>query len=139
MTPNQIMVVQQTWRKVEPIADAAATMFYDRLFELDAEVRSLFSGTDQAIQRMKLMKALGKVIGALNHVDSVVPEIQAMGRRHVKYGVRDADYDTVGTALLWTLEQGLGQDWTPEAKDAWTSAYGLVANTMKSAAATDAA
>lgn len=135
MTPDQKAVVQQTWQKVVPIADTAATLFYDRLFTLDPEARSLFAGADMASQRRKLVLSLSQVIDALDKVQEVVPDIQAMGRRHAYYGVKDAHYDSVGAALLWTLEQGLGTDWNEDAKDAWSAAYALIADTMKAAAA----
>lgn len=138
MSPDQKAIVAETWRQVVPIADTAAVLFYDRLFELDPQLRVLFDGVDLGEQRKKLIKALGLVVGALDKIESLVPALQAMGGRHATYGVKNAHYETVGAALLWTLERGLGTAWTAEMKDAWTAAYGLVAEVMMAGAANDA-
>lgn len=134
MTPEKVALVQSSFRKVAPIADTAADIFYARLFEIAPEVRSLFP-EQMGDQKKKLMQMLAMAVNNLHQVETIVPAVQDLGRRHVAYGVRDAHYDTVGAALLFTLEKGLGEDWTPEVADAWTETYGLVATTMKSAAA----
>jgi len=134
MSPEQKALVQETWRKLVPMADAAARLFYDRLFAIDATTRPLFKGADLAEQRRKLIQALGMVVNGLDHVEALVPAVQHLGRRHAQYGVMDRHYDTVGEALLWTLEQGLGPIWTPEVKAAWQSAYSLLAAVMRNAA-----
>jgi hemoglobin-like flavoprotein len=130
MTPEQASIVVATWKKVEPIADTAATLFYGKLFELDPGLRPLFS-SDLAEQKKKLMMTLGFAVGSLNRPDTLLPAVRALGKRHAGYGVQDAHFATVGAALLWTLEQGLGADWNTEAKEAWTAVYGVVADTMK--------
>jgi hemoglobin-like flavoprotein len=138
MTPAQRTLVQTTFGKVVPIADTAAALFYGRLFELDPSLRPLFKG-DLAEQGRKLMQMIGVAVNGLDRLDLILPAVQQIGVRHAGYGVRDQHYDTVATALLWTLEQGLGSDFTPEVKDAWTAAYTVLAGTMKHAAATAAA
>jgi hemoglobin-like flavoprotein len=138
MTPKQIELVQGTWKMVLPIADTAAEMFYTRLFSTDASLKPLFKG-DMKSQGRKLMQMIGTAVNGLTKLDAIVPAVQDLGRRHVKYGVKDKDYDTVGGALLWTLEQGLGDAFTPEVKEAWATTYGVLAKTMKDAAATVAA
>ncbi len=134
MTPKQISLVQSSWTKVVPIRDQAATLFYRMLFEMDPALRPLFKG-DMAEQGRKLTAMIGTAVSGLTDLPSIVPAVQELGRRHVKYGVKDAHYDTVGAALLWTLEQGLGPAFTPDVKDAWATAYGVLAATMKDAAA----
>ena len=119
---------------MDPIRDQAAALFYGRLFELDPSLRPLFKG-DMAEQGRKLMNMLATAAMGLDRLDGIVGEVQALGRRHVAYGVQDAHYDTVGAALLWTLEQGLGDAFTPQVKAAWAEAYTLLAGTMKQAAA----
>lgn len=138
MTPKQIELVQGSWQKVTPIADAAAQLFYDKLFSLDPSLKPLFKG-DMKAQGRKLMSMISAAVNGLTRLDSIVPGVQDLGRRHVKYGVKDAHYDTVAAALVWTLGQGLGEAFTPEVKDAWVAAYGILAKTMKDAAATVAA
>jgi nitric oxide dioxygenase len=123
MSPEQKALVKETWRKIMPMADAAARLFYDRLFELDATTRPLFKTTDLAEQRRKLIQALTTVVQGLDQLEALVPTIADLGRRHAQFGVRHAHYDAVGAALLWTLEQGLGSGWTPEVKVAWSGAY----------------
>jgi hemoglobin-like flavoprotein len=133
MTPEQIVLVQRSWRQVLPIADTAAEMFYTKLFSMDPALKPLFSG-DMKTQGRKLMAMIGTAVNGLSKIDSLVPAVQDLGRRHVKYGVKDAHYDTVAGALLWTLEQGLGDGFTPDVKGAWTTVYGVLSTTMKDAA-----
>lgn len=134
MTPEQIALVRSSFASVVPIKETAADLFYGRLFELDPSLKPLFKG-DMKEQGLKLMAMIGTAVGGLDRLDSIVPAVQALGRRHIGYGVKTEHYDTVGSALLWTLEQGLGAAFTPEVKSAWTSAYGVLAGTMKEAAA----
>lgn len=134
MTPEQKQLVQDSFAQVTPIADQAAALFYQRLFTLDPSLKSLFKG-DMEEQGRKLMKMIGTAVNGLDDLDAIVPAVQDLGRRHIGYGVKDEHYDTVGSALLWTLDQGLGDDFTPETKQAWTEVYGILATTMKDAAA----
>ncbi len=135
MSPEQKTLVQETWRHVMPIADTAASLFYQRLFEVDPKTRDLFEGVDLAGQGMKLTQAINMVVVALDRLDDLSPVVAALGRRHADYGVTDAHYDTVGAALIWTLEKGLGELWSEDAKAAWLAAYTVLADIMKSAAA----
>ncbi len=134
MTPDQRRLVQRTFALVEPIADEAASLFYTRLFELDPSLRGMFPH-DLRQQRAKLMHVLGIAVRGLDRLDQLVPVVELLGRRHAGYGVRPAHYDTVAEALLWTLEQGLGDGFTPEVRDAWTAVYTVLATTMQRAAA----
>ena len=138
MTPEQIDLVQSSFKKVLPIKDTAGELFYDRLFTLDPALRPMFPA-DLKPQIQKLMAMIATAVGGLTKLDTIVPAVQDLSRRHVGYGVKDAHYDTVGNALLWTLEQGLGADFTPKTKEAWTVCYGVLAATMKDAAKTQAA
>jgi hemoglobin-like flavoprotein len=133
MTPRQIELVQSSFRSVEPILGPAAMMFYDRLFELDPSLRRLFhrSGEEQA--RM-LGQALTLVVRGIDRPERIREGVEALGRRHAGYGVRDEHYATVGAALLWTLEKGLGEAFTPETREAWTAAYTWLATLMQRAA-----
>lgn len=134
MTPDQKILVQESFALVVPIADTAAQLFYSRLFELDPALRPMFRG-DMREQGQKLMQMLTVAVRGLDRLDAIVPAVQALGRRHVAYGVRPKDFDTVASALLWTLEQGLGDAFTPAVRDAWTAVYGLLAGVMKAAMA----
>lgn len=138
MTLEEISLVQESWKKVVPIKEAAAELFYGRLFELDPDLRVLFKG-DMKEQGRKLMAMINTAIGGLTRLEELVPVVQGLGRRHVKYGVKDGDYGTVASALLWTLEEGLGAAFTPPVKAAWVKAYTVLADTMKAAAAAEAA
>ena len=134
MTPQQKHLVQTTFAQVAPIADDAAALFYGRLFELDPSLRPMFT-TDLKEQGRKLMRMIGMAVNGLDRLDELVPVVRQLGARHAGYGVRDEHYGTVAAALVWTLEQGLGADFTPEVKDAWVAVYGVLATTMKDAAA----
>lgn len=134
MTPTQISLVQSSFSKVAPIASQAAALFYGKLFELNPDVRPLFK-EDLADQGDKLMKMIGVAVSGLNNLDALVPAVQQLGARHVDYGVKNEHYDDVGSALLWTLGEGLGDDFTDEVKEAWTITYTTLATVMKDAAA----
>lgn len=133
MNNEQKLLVQKTFEMVAPIADVAAGLFYGRLFEVDPSLKPLFRG-DIKDQGKKLMATIKVAVQSLDRLDALVPVVQALGRRHLAYGVRDEHYDTVGAALLWTLEKGLGDAFTPDVKEAWTIVYGILAKVMKDAA-----
>lgn len=133
MTPEQKNLVQKSFVKVVPIADQAAALFYAKLFMLDPSLKPLFKG-DMAEQGKKLMRMIGMAVNGLDNLDKLVPVVEDLGRRHVPYGVKAEHYDTVGSALLYTLEEGLGADFTPAIKDAWAAVYGVLASTMRRAA-----
>jgi len=134
MTPTQVQLVQQSWKKVVPIAEQAAALFYDRLFELDPSLRPLFK-SDLRSQGRKLTSMINTAVVNLTKLDTIVPAVQDLGRRHVRYGVAPSHYDTVGTALISTLEKGLGADFTPPTREAWVLAYTTLSTVMKAAAA----
>jgi len=138
MTPEQIKLVQTSWEKVKPISEKAAELFYGKLFELNPAYKDLFPN-DMVEQGRKLMAMINTAVNSLNNLEAVVPAVEEMGKRHVTYGVTDADYDVVGEALLWTLGTGLGDAFTDEVKQAWTETYAVLSTTMKNAAATIAA
>ncbi|HEY3792014.1 MAG TPA: globin family protein [Bradyrhizobium sp.] len=133
MTPDQVQLVQQSFAKVAPISEQAAMLFYDRLFEVAPSVKSLFPA-DMTEQRKKLMATLAVVVGGLGNLDSILPAASALATRHVSYGAKPEHYPVVGGALLWTLEKGLGDDWTPDVADAWTAAYSTLSGFMISEA-----
>jgi len=133
LTPRQKQLVQETFATIAPIADDAAALFYRRLFEIDPSLRRMFKD-DMTEQRKRLMQMIAVAVRGLDRLDQLVPAVQDLGRRHAGYGVEDRHYDTVGKALLWTLEKGLGNAFTPEVKEAWATVYGVLASTMKNAA-----
>jgi len=133
ITPEQKVLVQSTWAMVVPISETAADLFYTRLFEIDPTLRGMFK-SDIKEQGKKLMLMIGTAVGGLERLDQIVPAVQALGKRHVGYGVKDEHYATVAAALLWTLEKGLGEAYTPDVAEAWTVTYTLLADVMKAAA-----
>ncbi|MES2956879.1 MAG: globin family protein [Pseudomonadota bacterium] len=130
MTPAQVQALRASWALVEPIGDEAARLFYARLFELDPSLRRLFSG-DMAAQGRKLLAALRATVAAVDRFDALRPMLADLGARHRGYGVRAEHYDTVGAALLWTLQRGLQQHYCAEVDAAWRAAYGAVAQAMQ--------
>jgi hemoglobin-like flavoprotein len=133
VTPEQIDLVQSTWKQMLPVTETAAQMFYGRLFFLDPSLRPLFVG-DMREQGRKVMAMVSFTVSALNRLEELLPTVKALGRRHAAYGVRPEHYYTVGAAFLWTLEQGLGAAFTPAVREAWVAAYSVLANTMRDAA-----
>lgn len=134
MNAEQVKLVQESFRKVVPIADAAAALFYGRLFDLDPALEPLFKG-DIVEQGRKLMQMIGVAVASLDRLEQVLPAVSALGARHAGYGVREKDYDTVGRALIWTLKKGLREEFTQEAESAWAAVYATLAGAMKSAQA----
>ena len=133
MTPTQVEMVQKSFSKVAPIADQAAALFYDRLFEIAPDVKPLFRG-DMKEQGKKLMGTLAVVVGGLTRLETILPAASGLAKKHVAYGVDATHYAPVGAALLWTFEKGLGPDWTPELAAAWTTAYATLSGYMISEA-----
>ena len=134
MNSQQIGLVQASFALVAPIADQAANLFYDRLFQLGPTLRGMFKG-DMAEQKHKLMTMLTVAVNSLTRPESLLPAVQSLGRRHAGYGVENRHYETVGAALLWTLEKGLGEAFTPEVEAAWVAVYIFLATTMQQAVA----
>ena len=132
MTPRQITLVQGSWKDVLAVSETAAQLFYLRLFALDPSLQPMFKG-EMREQGRKLVAMISVAVSGLSRIETLVPVIEALGRRHAGYGVKDEHYATVAAALLWTLEQGLGGRFTPEVREAWTAAYGLLADTMQGA------
>ena len=138
MTNEQRYLVKSSWEKVLPISAQAAEMFYLRLFDIAPEVEILFKG-DMRQQGQHLMQMINLAVNELERWNHFVPLVQALGERHMGYGVEAHHYDIVATALLWTLEQGLAEAFTDEVQEAWVAFYTLLADTMKQAAAARAA
>lgn len=139
MKPETERLVRESWTRFEPIAVQSAAFFYDKLFELDPHARALFAQTDMEAQGKKLMRMFAEIVRVLDQPDALITEVADLGRRHAHYGVQDYEYESVGTALLWTLERGLGSDFTPEVRSAWTEAYLLLAVVLRRAAAQEEA
>jgi hemoglobin-like flavoprotein len=129
MTPEQLKAIQESFAKVAPISEQAAELFYGRLFEIAPAVKPLFRG-DMKEQGKKLMATLAVVVNGLGNLQSILPAASALAKRHVDYGVKASDYTPVGQALLWTLERGLGPNWTPDVAAAWTTAYTVLSDFM---------
>jgi len=129
MTPDEKELVRESWARVLPIQETAASLFYGRLFEQNPEVRPMFKG-DMQEQGVKLMKMLDLAVGSLDDLDRLVDPLKQAGKAHKDYGVAEADYAKVATALLWTLEQGLGEAYTPDVASAWTSTYTTLSSVM---------
>ena len=130
MTDEQIILIKRSFEKIAPITEQAAALFYAKLFDLNPNLHRLFKG-DMKEQGRKLMQVIAYAVESLERIDALVPQVRALGARHADYGVDERDYETVGTALLWTLEKALGREFTAEMKEAWAAVYGLLAQTMK--------
>jgi hemoglobin-like flavoprotein len=133
MKEETVTLVQTSWKKVEAISPQAAALFYQNLFSADPSLKTLFKG-DMEKQGQKLMEMIGLAVGKLNELHEAVPVLQNLAKRHVRYGVQESHYATVGAALLQTLAQGLGDDFTPAVREAWAGVYGVMADVMITAA-----
>jgi hemoglobin-like flavoprotein len=130
VSPEQVGLVQESWRKVLPISDTTAELFYSRLFTLDPALKPLFKG-DMRMQGRKLMAMLDTVVHGLSSLDRLAPAVKQLGQRHNSYGAKPVHYNTVAEALLWTLKQGLGDSFTEETELAWLAAYGELTRLMQ--------
>lgn len=133
MNDNQKQHVEDSFQLVLPIGRQAAALFYDRLVNLDPSLRPLFKG-DIEEQGIKLMSTLRLAVNGLDEPEKIVLALQHLGRSHVKYGVQDSHYAVVGQALIWTLAQGLGDQFTDEVRSAWVATYDLLSTVMRDAA-----
>ncbi|WP_322096647.1 globin family protein [Pelagibius sp.] len=129
LSAREIELVQESFAVVETIAEQAAALFYDRLFEIDPSTKPLFKG-NMVAQGRKLMAVLKTAVVGLNNLEKLVPAIKVLGQRHHAYGVELKHYESVGNALLWTLKQGLQEALTPEVETAWAKTYGVLAEVM---------
>jgi hemoglobin-like flavoprotein len=139
LTAEQKRLVRSSWALVMPMQEEAAHLFYGRLFEIDPSTKPLFASTDMAEQGKKLMQMINVAVASLERLDAIRSAVKDLGRRHEGYGVKEEHYESVGTALLWTLEQGLGGKFTPEVEEAWAETYGALTALMKDGAASEAA
>lgn len=135
MEKEKIQLVQQTWQQIVPIADVAADLFYTRLFDASPAIKGLFANTDMSAQKGKLLKTLASVVANLHAPTGLMIDVEELGQRHCAYGVKAEHYDLVGQALLWTLEQGLGDAWSSDVREAWSEAYQMIATGMLRGAA----
>lgn len=134
MSPESERLVRESWEAARPMSDAIVTAFYARLFESNPSLAPLFDGTNMAEQRRKFTVMVSEIVRVLDQPDLLVGEVADSGRRHVNYGVQDRDYEDVGAALIWALDQGLGERFTPETRAAWREAYDLLAAVMRRSA-----
>jgi hemoglobin-like flavoprotein len=132
MTTGQKELVKASFEQLIPIADTAAALFYARLFELDPELSLIFK-TNMVEQGRKLIQMIAMVVTGLDRLSELLPALEALGARHASYGVRERDYETVGNALIWAIQELLGDDFTVEIKEAWVEVYSLLASAMQSA------
>jgi hemoglobin-like flavoprotein len=137
MTPDQILLVRSSWPAIADNADALTTHFYIHLFEIDHGAAQLFAGVDMAAQKKKLAQSLSVVVHALDNIDSLLPALAALAKRHMNYGVEDRHFDSVGDALLWALDDVLGDAFTADVRDAWAQAYTIVSSVMRRPLARD--
>jgi hemoglobin-like flavoprotein len=133
MSPEQVDLVQRTWRSLMPIKDTAAELFYGKLFSLDPGVRALFSN-DLKDQGRNLTAMISVAVGGLSRPEKIMLAVRQLGRRHAAYGVQPRHYELVATSLLWMLETCLAEAFTPEVRAAWIAAYDLLAGAMQEAA-----
>ncbi|MBY0491697.1 MAG: hemin receptor [Gemmatimonadaceae bacterium] len=136
MNPEAERLIRHTWMSLVPIRLKAAELFYDRLFAIDPSAKALFDDKPMHVQYEKFLQTVDTLVQMLDYPPQIIEDLQELSRRHVDYGVTLPQYETVGAALLWALEQGLGNDWTPEVKRAWTELYSFIGGVMKRAAAT---
>jgi len=137
-TPEQRLLLQESWATIAKDGDRLATLFYERLFELDPSIRPMFAKTDMVAQRRKFLQMLGDILRVIDYPDALFPEAVGLARRHVGYGVVSSHYETVGQALVWMLEEGLGDAFSGEVRRAWSDAYRFVSALMQRATDTPA-
>lgn len=124
-------LIRDSWLRVVPIRLTAAQLFYDRLFEIDPSAKALFDGKPMHVQYEKFAQTIDTLVQMLDFPANIIDDLQALARRHVGYGVNLEQYASVGAALLWALERGLGSEWTPEVKRAWGELYLFIEGVMK--------
>ncbi|MBT5647101.1 MAG: hemin receptor [Rhodospirillaceae bacterium] len=129
MSKEDIDLVQHSFMRIEPLSMVVGRTFYERLFETNPEIKPLFKG-DLESQGEQLMDMIGTAVAGLDDLEKLIPILQELGARHRKYGVEVSHYGAVAEALIWTLEQGLADAFTPDIRAAWVNVYGVLAETM---------
>jgi hemoglobin-like flavoprotein len=132
LTDKQIRLVKESFLFIKPMQETAADLFYARLFELDPALRALFKN-DMKEQGRKLVFMISTAVSSLHNPDKLIPAVRDLGSRHRGYGVTEQHFETVGNALIWTLSRGMGSQFTPETREAWTKVYTVLSEVMKSA------
>jgi hemoglobin-like flavoprotein len=127
ISPQQRTIINTTFKQISARADETANLFYQHLFELNPALKPLFS-TDLTEQRRKFMQTFSMAVAALEIPDRLIPPLQALGYRHVRYGVKQEHYAIAGEALLWSISQILDTDFTPETREAWAAVYRMLAD-----------
>ena len=135
MSPETERLIRESWAALQPVGDATVASFYAHLFESNPDLAALFHATDMTEQRRKFAAMMSEVVRVLDQPTLLVGEVADSGRRHIRYGVKDQDYEPVGAALLWALSEALGDRWTHDVSAAWREAYELLAAVMRRAAA----
>lgn len=131
MATSNIELVKNSWVEVSKIDMlTVGGLFYTRLFEIAPEVKPMFSRTPIPEQSKKLLTMLSYVIAKLDRLDEIMDEVKKLAQRHSNYGVKESHYSAVESALLWTLEKGLGSHWNEELKTAWTEVYTILSGAM---------
>jgi hemoglobin-like flavoprotein len=130
MNPHAERLIRESWTTLVPIRLQAADLFYTRLFEIDPPIRALFEGKPMHAQHEKFLQTIDTLVQMLDYPPQIIEDLQALSRRHVAYGVLVAHYEPVGAALLWALEQGLGDKWNADVKRAWTELYLFISGVM---------
>lgn len=135
MTPERRQLVTDSWKQLAPNAALVGQIFYRRLFEIDPKLRPMFTASLLDEQIRKITTMLDLIVHWLDVPERLVPVLKQLGARHGTYGVLDEHYAKVGSALIATLEEGLGDKFTPELRGAWTEAYLLISSLMRRGAA----
>ena len=133
MNTDTERLIRDSWLRLFPLRLTTAQNFYERLFEIDPTAKALFDGKPMHVQQEKFVQTLDTLVQMLDFPADIIRELQALAHRHVDYGVTLEQYTTVGTALLWALERGLGSGWTPDVQRAWVELYLLIEGVMKRA------
>ena len=137
MTTQQVLLVKNSWKIFQAINPVlVGDVFYTKLFMAAPKLRHMFSISKEE-QSKKLIEMLNVIVGRLNRLDELTDDIKQLAIRHAGYGVKPEHYNAVGAALLWTLEKGLGKDWTKEVEDAWVACYTILADTMINASSVE--
>lgn len=135
-------LLRNSFSKIEPVATQVGAVFYNKLFATAPETRALFS-PDMSHQHTKFMSVVRELVSLhlrslislpvtlLNNSEAAMPAIHMLGKRHVQFGVSPAHFDLMRSALMETLAEVLGKEFTPELRSAWQDAFDVMANVMK--------
>lgn len=127
------LLVQQSFALLEPALEPLMDLFFARLFQMEPSLRNLFPN-DLSHHKRIFCRTLALIICEMEELAQLDTRVEELGKLYIALGLDAGAYDTLGAALVWTVEIGLGEAFTLEMRTAWSLFYGEMAKGIRVAA-----